>query len=121
MSIALEQIKVRHDLLVTVLNEKQYRLYLAAEAKALGWGGVTQVAKMTNSSRNTISTGIEELLRPPIPKPDDNVVEGKKIRRRTRGRRLPVSDDVRQRRCGGGRKRTTDIDPNAEIRFRCFN
>lgn len=111
MSITLEQIKIRHDLLASVLDEKQYRLYLAAEAKALGRGGVSQVAKVTSASRNTISTGIEELIQPPIPKPVEYVVEGKKTRRRTRGRRLPVADDVRQRRRGGGRKRTTDIDP----------
>jgi hypothetical protein len=111
MSITLEQIKIRHDLLASVLDEKQYRLYLAAEAKALGRGGVSQVAKMTSASRNTISTGIEELIQPPVPKPVEDVFEGKKTRRRTRGRRLPVADDVRQRRCGGGRKRTTDIDP----------
>ena len=111
MSITFEQIKIRHDLLVSVLDEKQYRLYLAAEARALGWGGVSQVAKVANASRNTISTGIEELIQPPVPKPVEDVVEGKKTRRRTRGRRLPVADEVRQRRCGGGRKRTTDIDP----------
>jgi hypothetical protein len=111
MSITIEQIKIRHDLLVPVLDEKQYRLYLAAEAKALGWGGVSLVAKVTSASRNTISTGIDELIQPPVPKPVEDVVEGKKTRRRTRGRRLPVADDVRQRRCGGGRKRTTDIDP----------
>jgi hypothetical protein len=111
MSITIEQIKIRHDLLVPILDEKQYRLYLAAEAKALGWGGVSLVAKVTNASRNTISTGIEELIQPPVPNPVEDVVEEKKTRRRTRGRRLPVSDDVRQRRCGGGRKRTTDIDP----------
>jgi len=111
MSITIEQIKIRHDLLVPVLDEKQYRLYLAAEAKALGWGGVSQVAKVANASRNTISTGIEELEQPSAPKPFENVVEGKKVRRHTRGRRLPLADDVRQRRHGGGRKRTTDIDP----------
>ena len=111
MSIILEQIKIRSDLLVSVLDERQYRLYLAAEAKALGWGGVSQVAKATSASRNTISSGLDELLQPPVPKPIEAVVEGKKTRRRTRGRRLPVADDARQRRCGGGRKRTSDIDP----------
>lgn len=111
MLSTLEQIKIRHDLLFPVLDEKQYRLYLAAEAKALGWGGVSQVAKVANASRNTISTGIEELVQPPVPKQVKDVAEGKKTRRRTRGRRLPVADDVRQRRPGGGRKRTTDIDP----------
>lgn len=111
MSITLEQIKIRHDLLVPVLDEKQYRLYLAAEAKAVGWGGVSQVAKATSVSRNTISSGLGELLQLPVPKPVEVLVEGKKTRLRTRGRRLPVAEDARQRRHGGGRKRTTDTDP----------
>ena len=111
MSITLEQIKIRHDLLVPVLDEKQYRLYLAAEAKAVGWGGVSQVAKATSVSRNTISSGLGELLQLPVPKPVEVLVEGKKKRLRTRGQRLPVAEDARQRRHGGGRKRTTDTDP----------
>lgn len=111
MSITFEQIKIRNDLLVSVLDEKQYRLYLAAEAKALGWGGVSQVSKATSASRNTISSGLDELIQLPVLKPAGDVVEGKKTRCRTRGRRLPVSEDARQRRRGGGRKRTTDIDP----------
>lgn len=111
MSTSLEQTKIRHDLLVSVLSEKQYRLYLAAEAKALGWGGVSQVAKATGTSRNTISSGLNELLQPPLPKPAKDVTEGKKTRRRTRGRRLRVAEDRRQRQIGGGRKRTSDLDP----------
>jgi len=110
MTNSLEQIKIRHDLLVSVLNEKQYRLYLAAEAKSLGWGGVSHIAKITKSSRNTIAIGIEELKQSPVTESIVDVVEGKKTRNRTRGRRLPVAEAVRQRRRGGGRKRTTDID-----------
>jgi hypothetical protein len=106
----MEQIKIRNNLLSSVLNEKQHRLYLAAEAKALGWGGVSKVARATGASRNTIASGLDELLEPPTPKLVEGVTEGKKTRHRTRGRRLPVPEKVRQRRCGGGRKRTTDID-----------
>jgi hypothetical protein len=111
MSITSEQIKIRHDLLVPVLDEKQYRLYLAAEAKAVGWGGVSLVATATSVSRNTISSGLEELLHSPASKPVEALVERKKTRLRTRGRRLPVAEEARQRRHGGGRKRTTDTDP----------
>src|SRR5665811_2337579 len=111
MSITLEQIKIRHNLLVPVLDEKQYRLYLAAEAKAVGWGGVSWVATATSVSRNTISSGLEELLHSPASKPVEALVEGKKTRLRTRGRRLPVAEAARQRRHGAGRKRTTDTDP----------
>jgi len=110
MDKTFEQIKIRHALLSPVLNEKQYRLYLAAEAKALGRGGVSQVALATCTSRNTISTGLAELLKPPEPKPVVVESGGKKTRHRTRGRRLPVADHVRQRQVGGGRKRTSDID-----------
>jgi len=105
-----DQIKIRHDLLSSVLDEKQYRIYLAAEAKALGWGGVSRVSLATGASRNTISSGLTELLKPKISKPVVDVKEGKKTRHRIRGRRLPVAEEIRQRRRGGGRKRTTDID-----------
>ena len=110
MDPTLEQIKTRHDLLSPVLNEKQYRLYLAAEAKALGWGGVSQVALATCTSRNTISAGLAELAKPPESKPVVVESEGKKTRHRTRGRRLPVADHARQRQVGGGRKRASDTD-----------
>jgi len=110
MDTTLEQIKIRHNLLSPVLNEKQYRLYLAAEAKALGRGGVSQVALATCTSRNTISAGLSELAKPPEPKSVVVESEGKKTRHRTRGRRFPVADHVRQRQVGGGRKRTSDTD-----------
>ncbi len=110
----MDQIKIRNDLLVTVLDEKQYRLYLAAEAKSLGWGGSSLVAKATGTSRNTISCGLNELSQPssptPKPKPDEFGKEGKRSRR-ARGGRQPVAEHKRQRRKGGGRKRTTDLDP----------
>jgi len=105
----LEQIKIRHDLLSPVLDEKHYRLYLAAEAQAIGWGGVSQVALATKASRNTISSGVAELSKPLEPQPVVDVPDGKKTRHRTRGRRL-VADHVRQRQVGGGRKRTSDTD-----------
>ena len=110
MTTILDQIKIRNDLLSSVLNEKQRRLYLAAEAKALGWGGVSKVARATGVSRTTITSGLDELRNPPAPKPVE-VSEGKKRRRRTRGRRLTVPEKVRQRQSGGGRKRTTNMDP----------
>lgn len=105
------EITIRHDLLAPVLGEKQYRLYLAAEAKALGWGGVSQVAKATRASRNTIAAGLEELCEPPVSKPDTAVPDGKSERCRTRGRRLPLPEGERMRKVGGGRKRTTVLDP----------
>ena len=105
---------MRYDLLNSVLGEKQRRLYLAVEAKALGRGGVSQVSRATGTSRNTIAVGLSELDQPPAPKDIPAVAEGKKQRRRTRGGRLPVAEDNRHRKTGGGRKRTTSLDPTLQ-------
>ena len=43
------------------LNERQRRLYVGAEARAAGWGGVTAVARQTGVSVPTIRKGIAEL------------------------------------------------------------
>lgn len=106
----INEIGVRHSLLAPALGEKQYRLYLAAEAKALGWGGVSQVAKATHASRNTIAAGLEELRQSTVLKQVKAVSKEKKGRCRTRGRRLPVPEEKRMRKVGGGRKRTTLLD-----------
>lgn len=107
-------IKTRHDLLVGELGEKQYRLYLAAEAKSLGWGGTSKVADATGAARNTIAAGLKELEQKSsdkqIPQPAEEVKQEKKVRQRRRGGRQPVAQDKRIRKTGGGRKRTTDLD-----------
>jgi len=107
----INEIEMRHGILAPVLGERHYRLYLAAEAKALGWGGVSKVARATHASRSTIAAGLEELREPRAPKPADAAQKERKGRRRTRGRRLPVPDERRMRKAGGGRKRTTLLDP----------
>ena len=43
-----------------LLDEKQRRLYLAHEAMAIGYGGVSQISKITGVSRVTITRGIKE-------------------------------------------------------------
>lgn len=107
-------IKTRHNLLVGELGEKQYRLYLAAEAKSLGWGGTSKVADATGASRNTIAAGLKELEQKSsdkqIPQLAEEVKQEKKVRQRRRGGRQPVEQDKRIRKIGGGRKRTTDLD-----------
>src|SRR2546426_8138930 len=75
--------------LVTILprlNEKQRRLVLAAEARALGHGGIARVARAASVSRPTIQKGLRELVEP------DAAPE-------------------RVRQVGGGRKQLRDQDP----------
>jgi transposase len=46
---------------IAFLNERQRRLYLANEAKAIGHGGITEVSKVSGVSRVTITQGIAEI------------------------------------------------------------
>ena len=66
------------------LNEHQRRILLAAEARALGRGGITRVARAAGVSRATIHAALHEQA---------------------------VPGAVRVRRSGGGRKKTRDRDP----------
>jgi hypothetical protein len=50
--------------LLPTLNEYQRRNYLAAEADAIGFGGVSLVSRLSGVSRKTISKGIGELKDP---------------------------------------------------------
>ncbi len=68
------------------LNEKQRRVLVAAEARALGRGGITRVARAAGVSRALIHTALHE-----------------------QEQALPAPERVR--RSGGGRKRTRDRDP----------
>jgi hypothetical protein len=43
-----------------LLDERQWRLYLANEAMSAGYGGVSKVSRITEVSRTTITKGIEE-------------------------------------------------------------
>jgi hypothetical protein len=69
------------------LNERQRRLWAASEAMSLGHGGISIVAKATGMSRTTITQGVDELRNE---------------------KRLAEN---RVRREGGGRKKTTEIQP----------
>jgi hypothetical protein len=69
------------------LDERQRRLVLAAEARSLGYGGISLVARAAGVSRVTVTTGVEELDSGQDPMPG------------------------RSRRAGAGRKPLTDVDP----------
>ena len=79
-------LRAKYKALAPVLSERTRRLWAAAEAEAMGHGGVAAVARATGMSRTRIARGIEEL------RSDDPLEPG------------------RTRRPGGGRKRTVDTD-----------
>ena len=83
-------IQRRFGSLSPFLDERMRRLVAASESKAIGYGGVSVVARETGVSRRAITEGIKELKAP-----------------KTRRVRL---EETRIRRRGAGRKRTVDKD-----------
>jgi hypothetical protein len=61
-----EEARIRHRFqqLLASLDERQRRLWAAAEASALGYGGVSLVARATGVSRRAIHAGLAELACP---------------------------------------------------------
>ena len=54
-------IKQRFDLMAPVLDERMRRLWAAAEAKAIGHGGIRAVSLATGVSHRAIGEGVKEL------------------------------------------------------------
>jgi transposase len=78
-----DQYKVMHE----ALNERQWRLYVATEAKRRGTGGISQVAREAGVTRKTIHKGIQELEAGELYEP------GGRIRRRGGGRKQVTAKD----------------------------
>lgn len=87
----MEQVRQKYLVLAPIMDERMRRLWAATEAVALGWGGVSTVSAATGLTRNSIAAGIRDLEHRRT-HPDEPV-------------------DARVRRPGGGRKKSTDIDP----------
>ncbi len=83
----VEWIRDKYLAIVSDLDERGIRRWAAAEARSLGWGGISAVAKATGISDRTIRNGIQELDDPQAPTAD------------------------RQRRTGGGRRRREEEEP----------
>jgi len=77
----------RADLLFPHLTERQRRLSAAVDARAIGHGGISQVARATGMSRVTIARGLAEVDTDELP-------------------------PERSRQPGGGRKKVRDLDPS---------
>jgi transposase len=82
-------LQTRIEAVVPMLNEYQRRRYLSAEAKAIGYGGISLVSSLTGVSRQTLTDGIKEL-------DDPNGA---------------VLEQGRSRKSGGGRKPVWETQP----------
>ena len=64
----VEWIRHKYSAIVGELDERARRRWAAAEARSLGWGGISAVAEATGISDRTIRNGIRELQGPdPLP------------------------------------------------------
>jgi hypothetical protein len=88
------RIRRKYRALRPEMDERLRRQWAAAEARDLGWGGVTAVAQATGLSRTTITAGLTELALP--------------AKQRT-------AHAARVRRPGAGRPSLVDVDPELMI------
>ena len=87
-----EELRANHGRwidMMSILSERQTRLYAAEKAMAMGHGGITIMAQVSGLSERTIRRGIEEL---------------------EAGDLGQMSE--RDRRPGGGRKPSEEVDPS---------
>ncbi len=84
---SLRKLETRHSALSPQLDERQRRLFVAAEARAAGYGGIAAVSRVTGVAASTIGRGLKELEAPST---------------------TPVD---RVRRPGGGRKSLSETNP----------
>jgi DNA-binding phage protein len=87
---AEQSIQEKYQLLGAIFNERERRLWAAVEARQLGRGGASTVARATGLSRTTIHQGLSELAE---------------------GRSGTGLKRDRVRTSGGGRKAVTEKDP----------
>src|SRR5512135_3761898 len=86
IEVTQEMLAAKFGVIFPHLDERQRRLLMGAEARALGHGGIRLVARAVGVREATVSLGVDEL--------DCGAA--------------PLG---RARRPGGGRKRAADLDP----------
>ena len=86
MTVTREMLAAKFEVIFPHLDERQRRLLMGTEARALGHGGIRLVARAAGVREATVALGVDEL---------DSGAE-------------PLG---RARRPGGGRKRAADLDP----------
>jgi hypothetical protein len=95
MVVTREMLAAKFGTIFPHLDERQRRLLLGAEARALGHGGIRLVARAAGVREATVSLGADEL-------------------------EAGAEPLGRARRPGGGRKRAADVDPGLRPALRAL-
>ena len=113
-----EDIGQRFRSLSAFLDERMRRLVAAAESAAIGYGGVSVVARATGVSRRAITEGMKELSQPKVSQ--EPPATQFRIRRKGAGRKSAVEQGSRPLRgfgpAGGSRNAG---DPESPPRWTC--
>jgi transposase len=81
--------------MLSVLNERQSRIYLGVEAENLGWGGISKVHQLSGVNRRTIAAGVKEI-----------------------GQEVSELEKNRIRKKGGGRKKEVEKQPQIMLKIK---
>ena len=104
----------KFKVLARVLDERTRRLVAAAEAEAIGFGGVTAVARASELSRGTVIRGMAELKVAPKP------ARGQRVRRKGAGRKRTIDQDATLKRdLESLVEPVTRGDPESPLRWTC--
>jgi transposase len=97
-----------------LLNERQRRLWAAAEAEAAGYGGVSAVARVTGLSRRAIHAGLKEL------RAGGKLLDAERIRCPGAGRKALTATQPRlQKALDALVEPTSRGDPQSSLRWTC--
>ena len=99
----VEAAKKRIDAMKKLLDERQLRIYLAAEAEAIGWGGGTKISQIAGVDKDTLTAGKKDL------EAVRNAPEERRSIFRHQG--VHVDEQQRVRKPGGGRKSIRETQP----------
>ena len=104
MMIDENKLQTKLEIMMSNLDERTQRLYLASEADSLGRGGVTVVSRLAGVDRHTISKGIKEIK-------NSLIVDGDGKHKTANIEGTTQNGKQRVRKKGGGRKPITETDP----------
>jgi DDE family transposase len=112
----IARIRRKYQALRPEMDERMRRQWAAAEARELGWGGVSAVACATRLSRTTITAGLRELDLSQT----QRSLESLRVRRPGGGRRsLAESDPQLWAALEGLVEPLTRGDPDSPLRWTC--
>ena len=89
-----DAIQLRWDAVGAKLDEREQRLFAAAEVRAAGWGGLAIVSKITGLARSTINRGEDDLDAEALPQGQVRRAGGG--RRALRDKHPTLVDDLRR-------------------------